>query len=441
MPLRWRTWLQTAEKRLSQVGLLWQDPELFGRNLSQWVNPALFEQRLMDVVSTPPMNVQFVASACSQPRLNVLDTAWTMTGMTGGPNTVINLAGRLARQGLAVRLVATVRPPTLDAAAFRSHLAGLLGPGAVPDLPVVSAAAASEPLVVGAGDVFLATHWRTAHQLKAVLPMLPIQSFLYMVQEYEAGFYPWSSNFALAAETYGQDFWPIINQSLLAEYVLSQPLGRLDHDVTRQRAVVFEPAVDARVFYPPPPGAAGRPKRLLFYARPTNSRNMFGLGLLALRDVAADPEFAGWEFLSIGSRDSIPDFPLGAGHWLRRAPWSDYGSYADLLRSADILLCPMLSPHTSYPVLEMVACGGLSITNSFATKTTAALAKLSPNIIAVPATMTGFVDGLRQGARMINAGRPARAPLAVAQNWSMSLDPVATKVAAIIHQMVDATRR
>jgi hypothetical protein len=101
----------------------------------------------------------------------------------------------------------------------------------------------------------------------------------------------------------------------------------------------------------------------------------------------------------------------------------------------------MLSPHTSYPVLEMVACGGLSITNSFATKTTAALAKLSPNIIAVPATMTGFVDGLRQGARMINAGRPARAPLAVAQNWSMSLDPVATKVAAIIHQMVDATRR
>lgn len=424
----------------ANLALLRRDPEQLARNLLQFTNPALFEERLVDVMHTVPMHVRFSAQEGGPPRLNVLDSAWTQAGMTGGPNTVINLAFRIAREGVAVRLVSTVRPPDLDPAWFRRHAASLVGGAAaggpgLPEVPVVSAANADRPLAVGPGDVFMATHWTTAQQLKAVLPRMPVRQFLYMLQEFEPGFYAWSSNYARAAETFGMDFWPIINEAMLADFLLVQPLGRLQDPAMRKRAVVFEPAVDGTLFHPGAAEGGALPKRLLFYARPTNTRNLFGLGLMALRQAAADPAFAGWEFLSIGSRGSVPDLPLGGGHVLYRAPWMDYAGYGDLLRRAGLLLCPMLSPHTSYPVLEMAACGGLAVTNTFATKTVAALSALSDRIIAGEPTVEGLATGLLDSARQVNAGAPRQGALTMARDWGVALDPAARRVAGIVRDL------
>ncbi len=448
--------LQHVERLLSplrkvrdNLKLLRHDPERLGRNLLQFTDPLLYEQRLVDVLHTTPMHVRPDMQRQGPLRLNVLDTAWTQSGMTGGPNTVINLALRVARNNVAVRFVSTVQPSAVDPAWFHRHATSLVG-GALPEVPIVSAEDAGNPLPVGPGDLFLATHWVTAQQLKAILPQLPIRQFFYMLQEFEPGFYPWSSNYALALETYGMDFWPIINESFLADYLLSQPLGRLSDPVTRSRALVFEPAADKRLFHLGPANVADRPRRLLFYARPTNPRNMFGLGVMALRQIAVSPAFKEWEFLSIGSRGSVPELSLGNGHVLRQAPWMDYAGYGDLLRQADLLLCPMLSPHTSYPVLEMAACGGHAVTNVFANKTRAKLEALSANIIAVDPTVSGFADGLLRGAGMINAGTPRRASLNMARDWDAALDPVARRVAGIcaeLHracgcaQTVDASKR
>jgi len=252
-----------------------------------------------------------------------------------------------------------------------------------------------------------------------------------MLQEFEAGFYAWSSNYARVVETYGMDFWPIVNQSLLADFLFTQPLGRLSHPETRDRAIVFEPAVDAALFQTPQARDPARRSRILFYARPTNSRNMFGLGLMALREAARDPDLADWEFLSIGSRGSVPALDIGYGHTLRPAPWVAYAGYGDLLRNADILLCPMLSPHTSYPVLEMVACGGLSVTNIFATKTPESLEALSGQIVATEASVSGLAGGLLHAARLVNAGRPRLAALNVPRDWSVALSPAAQKIVDI----------
>lgn len=418
--------------------MLRSDPERLAKNVLQYTNPALFEQRLLDVLHAKPMHVQYSPASARMPTLNVLDTAWSVMGMTGGPNTVINLAFRIARNGVPVRLVSTVEAATIDPKWLHNHAGSLLGGGDVPDIQVASAAQAGPPLQIGPGDAFLATHWTTAQQLKAVLPMTPCRQFFYMLQEFEPGFYPWSSNFALAVETYGMDYWPIINQATLADYLLAQPLGRLNDPAMRGRAIVFEPAVDAALFHPGTASAPPRPKRLLFYARPTNARNLFGLGLLALRQAAADPAFAGWEFLSIGSRGSVPDLPLGNGHALRRAPWTDYAGYGDVLRGADVLLCPMLSPHTSYPVLEMAACGGLSVTTIFATKTREALAAISENIVAAEPTVEAMAHGLVQSAARVNGGHRGSAASTLPRDWGTALDPVARRVASIFRQMVDA---
>ncbi len=433
-----KTFGQISKKVLSSVKLLRHDPERFAKNLSQFTNPVLFEQRLLDVLHASPMHVQYNPDAAPIPTLNVLDTAWTVMGMTGGPNTVINLAVRIALQGVRVRLVSTVMPAAIEPAWFRNHAESLVGCHDFPDISIVSAAQLDRPLQLGPGDVFLATHWTTAQQLKAVLPKMLLRQFFYMLQEFEPSFYAWSSNFALAIETYGFDFWPIVNEATLADYLLAQPLGRLTEPLMRARAIVFEPAVDVALFHPGPATAPLRPRRLLFYARPTSTRNLFGMGLMALRRAVVDPAFTGWEFLSIGSRGSVPELPLGNGHVLRQAPWMDYASYGDLLREADILLCPMLSPHTSYPVLEMAACGGLSLTNTFATKTLAVLEAMSKNIVAVEPTIEGLTEGLVQCALRVGAGHPRTASLNMPQDWGTALDPVARQVAVTIRTMVEA---
>ena len=428
------TQFQRFLKKVSvNVRLLRSDPERLAKNVLQFTNPALFEQRLLDVLHATPMNVCYDSKVANIPTLNVLDAAWSVMGMTGGPNTVINLAFRIARNGVPVRLVSTVAAATIDPKWLHRHAENLLG-GDVPNIQVVSAAQAGSPLQLGPGDAFLATHWTTARQLKAVLPKMPCRHFFYMLQEFEPGFYPWSSNFALAVETYGMDYWPIINQATLADYLLTQPLGRLNDPVMRDRAIIFEPAVDDTLFHPDATNVPPRPRRLLFYARPTNTRNLFGLGLMALRDAAADPAFADWEFLSIGSRGSVPDLPLGNGHTLRRAPWTDYAGYGDVLRGADVLLCPMLSPHTSYPVLEMAACGGLSVTTTFATKTREALAAMSDNIVAVEPSVEAMAHGLIQSATRVNCGRRGSAASTLVRNWGAALDPVADGVASILKQ-------
>ena len=414
-----------------------RDPERFGRNLLQFANPGLFQNRLVDVLNAVPMHFRFDPAESGPPRLNVLDSAWTRSGMTGGPNTVINLVLRLLSHGVSVRLVSTIEPVSIDPEWFRQHARSLTGKMDLPEVSVTSAGNPVAPLKLGPNDLFLATHWTTARQLQAVLPAMPIRQFFYMLQEFEPGFYAWSSNFALAIETYGMDYWPIINQGLLAEFLLTQPFGRLALPETRRRAIVFEPAVDAKLFCAGQGSRARSRRRLLFYARPTNTRNMFGMGLLALRQAAALPEFANWEFLSIGGRGSTPDLPLSNGHVLKQAPWMDYNGYGTMLREADVLLCPMLSPHTSYPVVEMAATGGLAVTNTFATKTRQALEALSPNIIAVEPTVEKFAEGLAQAATRTNSGVSRTPALNMERDWEMALSPAVERIASTIHALVD----
>ncbi|MDP3415276.1 hypothetical protein [Falsiroseomonas sp.] len=418
-------------KLRAQAALLRRDPQAFAANLMQVTHPALFCERLIDIMNPVPMHVRVDHSLGSFMRLNVLNPALSREGMTGGPNTILNLAVRVARHDIPVRLITTVKPGSVSAEWLRHHLAELVG-GEIPEIAVETAAVQASPLVVGPGEAFMATHWTTAQQLKPVLPLMRSQSFIYMLQEFEAGFYAWSSNHALALETYGMDFWPVTNENLLAEYFFRTGHGRFADPGFRERSIAFDPAIESRVFHPPAQPRADGPKTLLFYARPTNHRNLFGLGLEALRRASADPAFAGWQMLAIGGRGGVPELPLSNGHVLRPAPWRGYLAYADQLRAADMLLAPMLSPHTGYPALEMAACGGLAVTNAFSVKTVAVLEGLSPNIVATEATVEDMAAGLVRGAAMVNAGRPREGTLNLPRDWAEALDPTAQRVAEVL---------
>jgi hypothetical protein len=420
-----------ARKLLRHLTLLRRDPERFGANLMQITNPPLFHERLLDIERPAPLQVALAPRQDQPPALHILTGPLRPENMTGGPNTVLRLALAVAAQGVPVQLVVTQPGPPPDAAWLRRHTASLTGHADPPPVAIATATDRDVLLRVGLSDAFMATHWTTAQQLKPLLPRLACPSFFYLIQDFEPGFYAWSSNHALALETYGLPHRPVFNQALLAAHFAATGL----HGVADP--VVFEPAVDATVFHPPA-DVAPRPRRLLFYARPSNPRNMFGLGVTALERVAADPAFDGWELLSVGSRGSVPTLSLPGGRLLRPAAWLDYAGYAGSLRAADILLAPMLSPHTGYPALEMAATGGLAVTNSFATKTPEMLVRLSDNLIAVPPTAEGFAAGLFEAARRVNAGRARIASLRVPHDWDLALAPAAAEIAASFGEMISA---
>ncbi len=422
---------------VGQLRLLRDNPEQLGRNLSQFTNPGRFEAGLVDVLSQPPLHVSPQAGA-AVPALNVLQPFLNQQSMTGGPNTILLVAALVAEQGIPVRIVTSHAGHRPDADWLDAHLTSLLGRRPPEHLRFASAAEPDAPLAVGADDLWFATHWTTAQALKMVLPRMRRNWFMYFVQDFEPGFYAWSSNYALALETYGMRFRALVNEHFLATHLVAQAAGRFaDPGFLERQCMAFEPAVDRRVFHPPTDGETRRrPKRLLFYTRPTNPRNMLGVGIDALRQVVASGAFAGeWEFLSIGARGSMPPLALGAGRMLVPAPWASYAGYADSLREADIMLCPMLSPHTSYPVLEMAACGGLALTNTYGPKTAEALSAMSPDIRGVAPTVEAFADGLRETADEVEAGRPRSDRLVLPHTWDAVLPQVAAWVAGAVRDI------
>jgi O-antigen biosynthesis protein len=255
----------------SHLRLLKDDPEKFGFNLLQFSNPQRFQDKLLDVLRAPPMHVRVDTSLQSAPALNVLQPVLTPAVMTGGPNTVVNLALWVARLGVPVRIITAQAATPAGLGWFWQHLAVLTGEATPPPtLSLASAAEASQPLAIGPRDMFMATHWTTAQQLKTLLAQLQVQRFFYLIQDFEPGFYAWSSNYALALETYGLEHIGVFNERLLYDHCVAQGVGRYADPAFAAQALVFEPAVDRANFHVPaqqpvgpgPGGAAhggGRP--------------------------------------------------------------------------------------------------------------------------------------------------------------------------------------
>ena len=335
-----------------------------------------------------------------QRRVVVLMPHLVVDRMSGGPNTIFQVTARLAREGIPLRYVAAFGPLEADEGRLREHVRVVTGVEATADLiQFVDASADDATFDLGVDDVLVATWWPTAHIALAALDLVQADAFVYLIQDYEPGFYPWSTKSALAEATYAMPIRAIVNESTLLDHLRTVPHGGL---VAATPTVSFTPAVDRRVFAPRT-GAAGTSRRLAFYARPKNARNLFDLGLLALRTAAGRGVFdAGeWEFAAIGQE--IPELQLSDRHTLRAVPWLDYEQYGRFLAGTDILLSLMLSPHTSYPPLEMAATGGRVVTNTFGSKTAAALRALSPAIHGVEPAVESLAEALATAVRDVEA--------------------------------------
>lgn len=366
------------------------------------------------------------------PRLNVLIPGLTLRTMSGGPNTAVNLTYRLAQAGVPLRYISSDIEMENDQNLLWQHFQNLTGiDKRLPNVELAMAHDRGRALEIGSGDVFLGTAWWTVQLIRRALPRMRCQNFLYLIQDFEPGLYAWSTSAALAHETYNMDFRGIICGNLLAEFLSENRIGRFaDSSFINRCCATFEPAVDTEKFYPELSSVGSRKKRLLFYARPQAPRNLYELGLVALKQAVDRGAFpaAEWELWFMG--ENLPTADLGSGVTIRQYPWSDYTSYARLLRGADVGLSLMLSPHTSYPPLEMAACGASVVTNTYSVKTAARLREISRNLIPVEPNLDAIVSGLLRASLRTQelAARKAGAQLGVPSNWEDVFDPLIARV-------------
>ncbi|HEX7223770.1 MAG TPA: hypothetical protein VF231_10990, partial [Candidatus Limnocylindrales bacterium] len=110
-----------------------------------------------------------------------------------------------------------------------------------------------------------------------------------------------------------------------------------------------------------------RRRRIVVYGRPGTPRNAFPLVVDGLRSwVALGGATGGWVVTSAG--EPHPPVDLGGGVVMDRAGKLPIDDYGRLLRESAVGLSLMVSPHPSYPPLDMAHAGMRVVTNKFGPK-------------------------------------------------------------------------
>ena len=359
-------------------------------------------------------------------RVNLLIPSIDLAHLFGGYIAKFNLARRLAEHGARVRIV-TVDPQPPLPGSWASALESYDGLGGVLDR-VEIAFGRESALEVSRSDRFVATTWWSAHIAAHAARELAAGAtpdrFLYLIQEYEPFTFPMGTYAALAEESYRLPHVALFSTEMLREFFRERGIGvYADGPRVGDRAsAAFENAITA-VEAPTAGDLAARgSRRLLFYARPEPhaARNMFELGVLALRRALAAGAFGGWELHGIGTVGGDRRLDLGDGNAIELLRRMDQPEYAATLPTYDVGLALMYTPHPSLVPIEMASAGLLTVTNSFENKTAEQMSAISSNLLTADPGIDSVAAALVEAwATADDADRRARGSQV---DWSRDWD-------------------
>lgn len=223
----------------------------------------------------------------------------------------------------------------------------------------------AEQLPIRSREAFLGTAWWTAYfgfEAREMQKLLygAAPPLYYFIQDHEPDFYGWSSRYALARSTYlrKEETKAIINSEELYNF-FAQDYGFDDacyvpYTVNEQLRSNFRAVPKERI--------------ILVYARPSTPRNAFEIlvdGLCLWQQ--ANPTIArSWRIVAVGENFE----PWRAEHVsnIEIVGKLSLEDYADILCRAAVGVSLMISPHPSYPPLEMAEAGLITITNTYGQK-------------------------------------------------------------------------
>lgn len=382
---------------------------------------------LIDPRKTARFRPVFSAAA---PSVTLLVPTLNPTEVFAGIATAVDLGLALAAEGLSVRFIATDLP-VASPAVSRQFLIQRLGPAqaasGAADRISLHCGLTEPEIPAHRGDRFIATAWWTALAADRLIAThgFDLHRFVYLIQDYEPGFYAWGSVYADALSSYALDFIPLFNTTLLRDH-----FADLGHAFAGPEAAAFRPAIDiARYAGQARKGRAeGAPRRIALYGRPEVDRNLFPTAIealdLFLTRQGLTPDQV--QIDSVGLRHA--PVSLSNGHRILsrgKLPFEEYPGY---LAGVDIGLSLMLSPHPSHPPIEMAAAGARVVTNSYGAKD---LSRLSGAILSVPPYPSDLAEAL---ARAWTLPPPSDAERAI--DLSPLGQPLETLAASLAPQLL-----
>lgn len=232
-------------------------------------------------------------------------------------------------------------------------------------------------LSIRPNDVFVGTAWWTASlgyslQRRQGDYHANSRPLIYLIQDFEPGFYPWSDRYGRSLASYSSlsNTIALINSEELAEFMLRRYKFRDAYVVRYKLNSKIKKAL------------ASQPKEriILFYGRPSVDRNCFQTicGALYRWQQSMPVLSQRWRVVSAGEEYQASS-AIGVQN-LEVKGKLELSEYADLLSRAAVGISLMLSPHPSYPPLEMASAGLRTITNSYEAKN---LSWRSENIVSI----------------------------------------------------------
>ncbi len=360
-------------------------------------------QMLEDAATRVPEIEPIVAREDAQKsetfRLNFITPSVDVAHVFGGISTAMNLFETLRKDlGCEARIITTDAPVIAESstAPWEYEIVSCEKDSQAPLQLVSFHDRHGKTIPVRKQDVFVTTAWWTTYNIRAVQEWQKntyaqeIHPVVYIVQDYEPGFYPWSSRYMMADSTYRMDIptYAIINSKELKEFFDA-------NGYTFAKTWYFEPVLNRKIaeFLPKDTKTVQKKKQIIVYGRPSVERNAFSMVIESLKHwKQGQTDFADWTLYSAG--ESHGDVDLGDGCVLRSLGKLSLQDYAQTMLDSYAGLSLMVSPHPSYPPLEMSTFGVKTVTNCYANKD---MSSFNENMICLKdSSPKAFADALLQ---------------------------------------------
>jgi glycosyltransferase involved in cell wall biosynthesis len=209
-------------------------------------------------------------------------------------------------------------------------------------------------------DIFITTAWWTNSKAKSILRTSKTETvpIYYLVQDFEPIFYASSDLYAAALTSYREADHLIINSKSLAMYISDV----LKIDINEN--FIFKPQYLQQIaLVKKPANQKIGALKILIYGRPSVQRNLFLTLISSLENALLQLPDVSCDISSVGEIHDV--ITLKSGHVVKSLGKLSLDEYSKILKSSDLGISLMLSPHPSYPPLEMASTGMHVITNDY----------------------------------------------------------------------------
>ncbi len=302
-------------------------------------------------------------------RLNIIIPQFDKEASYGGIRSAMELAFQLSMHYDSIRFISVVTLKKGNLFDFNDYVVN----PSQKNIEIVSLYD-NEEIICHENEIFLCTSWETVmvwESYSEVLTRVGLRrnAFYYFIQDFEPGFFPFGYNYTLVQKTYSYpgfthaifnsqelyDFFKISSFSFEKEYIVKPSLDTSIFNYLLSRNYKLKQKDKKGI-------------QILMYGRP-NPRNCFesiveGLSRF-FRSLSPDERMK-YSIVSAGaSHDNILLLPDVLIKNLGKLPME---KYIEELEKSHIGISFMVSPHPSYPPLEMATFGLYTITNKFFNK-------------------------------------------------------------------------